>query len=233
MIELFPEGFEEVDRADGVELIAYTDAGGEERLWRAFGGAASAKDVAEGWEDRWRAFHQPVRVGSLWIGQPWQEPPADAVAVVIDPGRAFGTGAHATTRLCLELLERTERGSLLDVGSGSGVLAIAAARLGFDPIFAVDEDEQAVAATRANAAMNGVRVDARHADALTDTLPPADVVVANVTRNVVEAVGARIDCRRLVTSGYLASDDPALPRFRHVERAAAEGWAADAYVRAA
>ncbi|HKS78772.1 MAG TPA: 50S ribosomal protein L11 methyltransferase, partial [Gaiellaceae bacterium] len=85
----------------------------------------AADDVAEGWEDGWRAFHHGVRVGRLWVGPPWEEPPLDAVAVVIDPGRAFGTGAHATTRLCLELLQELEPASLLDVGCGSGVLSIA------------------------------------------------------------------------------------------------------------
>ena len=130
MIELFPEGFEEIERADGVELVAYTDPGGEERLWKVFG-HASGRDIADGWEGRWREFHRPVRVGDLWIGQPWQEQPSDAIVVVIDPGRSFGTGAHPTTRLCLELLAKLPRGSVVDVGCGSGVLAIAAAKLGF------------------------------------------------------------------------------------------------------
>src|SRR5262249_18264869 len=103
MLELFPTGFEELDRADGVELAAYTDCLGEERLWHAFSGARS-DPVKPGWEDRWRDFHQPVRVGRLWVGPPWRDPPDDALAVVIEPGRAFGTGGHATTRLCLELL---------------------------------------------------------------------------------------------------------------------------------
>ena len=88
----------------------------------------------ESWPGAWRDFHHGVRIGALWVGPPWEQPSADAVAVVIDPGRAFGTGAHATTRLCLELLQDAEPGSLLDVGSGSGVLSIAAAKLGFAPV---------------------------------------------------------------------------------------------------
>ena len=91
MVELFPEGFEERDLSDGVELAAYTDAGGEERLWAAFG-TVTAANVDAGWEQRWRDFHRPVRIGRVWIGPPWEEPPGDAIAVVIDPGRAFGTG---------------------------------------------------------------------------------------------------------------------------------------------
>ena len=80
---------------------------------------------------------------------------------VVDPGRAFGTGGHATTRLCLELLDGVERGSLLDVGCGSGVLAIAAARLGFGPVLALDHDPAALEATKRNAAANGVELDAQ------------------------------------------------------------------------
>jgi ribosomal protein L11 methyltransferase len=231
MIELFPEGFEEIDHPEEVELVAYTDPSGEERLWQAFGGTALAQDVAGGWEDRWRDFHRPARVGPLWIGQSWHEPPDDAIVVVIDPGRAFGTGAHATTRLCLELLLRMETGALLDVGCGSGILAIGAAKLGFGPIVAIDEDDQAVRAARANAKTNGVDVDVLHGDALVDDLPPADVVVANITRAAVEAVGARIQAPTLVTSGYLAGEDVRLPGFDVVERLTEEGWAADLHVR--
>ena len=146
MLELFPEGFEEIEGVGGLEIAAYTNAAGEERIWQAFGGAAVA-DVEEDWEDRWRQFHRPVRVGRLWIGPPWEEPDADTIAVVIDPGRAFGTGGHPTTRLCLELLEAEERGSVLDIGCGSGVLSIAAAKLGFAPVLAFDFDPQAVEAS--------------------------------------------------------------------------------------
>ena len=127
MIELFPEGFEEVEDDDDIQLAAYTDASGEERLWHAFGGVRRT-DVEAGWEERWRTFHRPVTVGPLWVGPPWEEPAAGLLPVVIDPARAFGTGAHATTRLCLELLVDLPRGSLLDVGCGSGVLAIAGAQ---------------------------------------------------------------------------------------------------------
>jgi ribosomal protein L11 methyltransferase len=233
MIDLFPEGFEEVERDDDVELVAYTDPGGEERLWHAFGGVARAEHVPNGWEERWRDFHRPVRVGSLWIGPPWERPATDAIAVVVDPGRAFGTGAHPTTRLCLQLLQGAARGSLLDVGCGSGVLGIAAAKLGFAPVVAVDDDEQALAVAAANARANGVALELRLTDASTDDLPPADVAVANVTLAVVEAVGARVEAATFVASGYLAADRPELPRFDHVDRVIVDGWAADTYLRRA
>ena len=230
MLELFPEGFEEVDRPHGVELAAYTDAGGEERLWHFFGGARAA-DVEAGWEDRWRAFHQPVRVGSLWIGPPWETPPGDALAVVVDPGRAFGTGSHATTQLCLQLLQEVEPGSLLDVGCGSGVLSIAAALLGFAPVLGVDIEEPAIEATRENARANGVEVVARLV-AAGEPLPAAATAIANISLASVEALPGRVDVSRLVTSGYLASEEPRLPGFAHVARRAQGGWASDLYERA-
>jgi ribosomal protein L11 methyltransferase len=230
MLELFPEGFEERDGSDGVELAAYTDDHGEERLWSAFGGARST-EVEEGWEDRWRAFHRPVRVGPLWVGPPWEQPDGDATPVVIDPGRAFGTGAHATTRLCLELLLDLPRGSLLDAGCGSGVLSIAAAKLGFEPVHAVDLDPQAVEATMRNAAANGVAVDARVADAADSALPETANAVVNVALDVDGRIVARLDCERAITSGYLLNESPQLPGYCREDRREAEGWVADLYVR--
>jgi ribosomal protein L11 methyltransferase len=230
MIELFPEGFEERDSPDGVELAAYTDAGGEERLWSAFGGTRSA-DVEEGWEDRWRAFHRPVRVGPLWVGPPWEQPDPGSIAVVIDPGRAFGTGAHPTTRLCLELLLDLPRTSLLDVGCGSGVLSIAAALLGFGQIVAVDIEPPSVEATLANAAVNGVEVEAHVGDALADPLPEADLVVANIALAAVTALGSRVAAPQLVTSGYLVADRPEPVGYEHRDRRELDGWAADLFER--
>jgi ribosomal protein L11 methyltransferase len=229
MLELFPEGFEEVDRPQGVELAAYTDAGGEERLWHFFGGTR-ATDVETGWEDRWRAFHRPVRIGALWIGPPWELPPAGALAIVVDPGRAFGTGSHPTTQLCLRFLQDLDRGSLLDVGCGSGVLSIAAALLGFEPVVGVDIEAPSIEATLANAAVNGVEVEARLV-AAADPLPPASVAVAYLSLASVEALPERLEAATLVTSGYLASEQPQLQGFTHVERQTLDGWAADVHAR--
>jgi ribosomal protein L11 methyltransferase len=230
MIELFPEGFEERELAGDVELAAYTDAGGEERLSLVFGGARG-DTVETGWENRWRRYHRPASIGPLWVGPPWLEPPPDAVAVVIDPGRAFGTGAHATTRLCLELLLDFERSSLLDVGCGSGVLAIAAAKLGFAPVMGVDFDPAALDATKRNAKQNAVEVTVLALDADEEPLPAADAAVVNISLAAVERIVPRVGAGAVLTSGYLEPERPVLAGYRHLERRAVEGWAADRYAR--
>jgi ribosomal protein L11 methyltransferase len=230
MVELFPEGFEEVEKAQGgAELAAYTDAAGEERLWAFFGNGRSA-DVEDGWEDRWKAFHRPVRVGGLWVGPPWETPPSDALVVVVDPGRAFGTGSHQTTQLCLQALQKLEPGPLLDVGCGSGVLSIAAALLGFAPVIGVDVEGPSIEATLENARVNGVEVDARlvEPDA---ALPATPLAVANISLDSVEALPARLDATTLITSGYFASEQPRLDGYEHVSRATLDGWASDIYRR--
>src|SRR5205823_14429625 len=149
------------------------------------------------------------------------------------PGQAFGTGSHGTTRLVLDRLAKLERVSLLDVGCGSGVLAIAAAKLGFGPIAGWDIDPRAVEATIRNAAVNDVQLHAHCGDGTTAPLAPADVCVANVTLDTVERVAPRVECHNLVTSGYLLSEDPQLPGYERIERIGEEGWAADLFRRAA
>ncbi|MES1248772.1 MAG: 50S ribosomal protein L11 methyltransferase [Actinomycetota bacterium] len=210
LLHIFPEGVEELDGAFAV----YSD---EPPI--GFD-VVHEEDVAEGWEDGWRSFHHGIQVGRFWVGPPWE-------VIVIDPGRAFGTGAHPTTRLTLELLQTLEPGALLDVGCGSGVLSIGAAKLGFAPVLGIDVDDAAVEATRENAQVNGVAVEARLLDALHDEIPAADVVVANVALDVVERILPRLHAPLAVTSGYLDRDRPAAPGWEHVDRREADGWAAD------
>jgi len=219
LLHLFPEGVEELDGAFAV----YADEPpiGFDVL--------EVDDVREGWEDSWREFHHGVAVGRFWVGPPWEDPPSELEPIVIDPGRAFGTGAHATTRLSLELLQSIEPGSLLDIGCGSGVLSIGAAKLGFDPVIGVDLDEAAIEATNANARANGVDVTASVVDALTDALPRTEIAVANVALDVVERLAPRLDAQLFVASGYLDRDEPHLPGWEHADRRIADGWAADLF----
>jgi ribosomal protein L11 methyltransferase len=223
-LELYPEGFEERTDATGLELIAYSD--------REPPPGAHVDVVAPGWEDRWRDFHRPVRAGPFWVGPPWARPPREALPVVIDPGRAFGTGAHATTRLCLELVAGVEPTGLLDVGCGSGVIAIASALLGFSPVVAIDVDPAAVDATRRNAAANRVELDVRQLDLAVARLPSTDAVVANISRELAEIVLRRVDARVVVTSGYLERDEPHAQAYGRGVRRVDDGWAADLFVRA-
>jgi len=191
----------------------------------------TSRAVAGGWEDGWREFHHGVVVGRFWVGPPWEEAPAGVEAIVIDPGRAFGTGAHATTRLTLELLQELEPASFLDVGCGSGVLSIAAAKLGFTPVTGIDSDETAIEVTLANALVSGAQVDARKCDALRDPLPETEVAVANVALDVVEQLLPRLPAGRLVASGYLERDEPQLQGWHRIERRTDDGWAADLLAR--
>jgi ribosomal protein L11 methyltransferase len=226
LLELFPAGVEEVEGAGWIEVAVYIDAAGEAVLRREFEGLSS-EPVEPGWEDRWRAFHRPVRAGGLWIGPPWEEVPTAELAVVVDPGRAFGTGAHPTTRACIELLATLERGSVLDAGCGSGVVAVAAVRLGFGPVTAVDLDPVAVEVARETAARNGVAVDVGEADVLLNELPAADVLVANIELRVVEALlDRRPPSPVAVTSGYLAGEEPRASGWGVVSALELDGWGA-------
>jgi len=221
LLHLFPEGVEELDGAFAV----YAD---EPPI--GFD-VVEADDVREGWEDSWREFHHGVAVGRFWVGPPWEEPAAGLEPIVIDPGRAFGTGAHPTTRLSLALLQDLDLGSLLDVGCGSGVLSIGAAKLGFAPVVGIDLDEAAIEATTANARVNRVEVTTVVANGLAGELPRTDVAFANVALDVVEALASRIPAPLFVTSGYLDRDTPQLSGWERADRRTADGWAADLFRR--
>jgi ribosomal protein L11 methyltransferase len=228
LLALAPDGFEEVQTGVGLELVVYADEPAEARIRTAFPEVAS-HPLEPGWEDAWRAFHRPVRTGGLWIGPPWESPPPGEPAVVVDPGRAFGTGAHPTTRACVELLARCDRGSVLDAGCGSGVLAVAAARLGFGPVFALDHDAAAVEAADLTAALNGVTLKVSRADVLSAELPRVNLLVANIELRAVEALLARRPAAVAITSGYLAHETPHADAWEHADRLELDGWAADRF----
>ncbi len=170
-------------------------------------------EVPDDWADRWQDFHKPLLVGGrLWLRPSWEEPQQGAIDVVVDPGQAFGTGAHPTTRLCLELLLELEEageagGPLTDLGTGSGVLAIAAAKLGWDPVRGYDHEQAAIEAAAANTAANGVAADFGALN-LRESLPRlAPTVVANMTAPVLKAVATQLS-RRPDTARALGSPPP-------------------------
>jgi ribosomal protein L11 methyltransferase len=211
LLTLSPGGLEERDvDADTVEYALYGAPGelpdvGEVRA--AAAGAlvdVSTSEVADGWEERWREWHQPLDVGPLCVRPPWEPRRPGALDVVIDPGQAFGTGAHPSTRLSLDLLAALPPGGpLADWGCGSGVLALAAARLGYDPILACDHDALAVAATHAAAAANEVAVEVTRVDLRRAPGPWAPTVTANLVRPLLLEVAALMERppQRLIASG--------------------------------
>src|SRR5882757_10885556 len=147
LIEIAPSGVEQVD-GDGFTEFALYGAPGELPSFPEAGAEVggivvrvSGREVPDDWAERWKRFHRPVLIGGrLYVRPPWEQPAVrpGVTEVVIDPGQAFGTGTHPTTRLCLELLlELDPRGSLADLGCGSGVLAIAATKLGFGRVIAL------------------------------------------------------------------------------------------------
>ncbi len=239
LLELAPGGVEEVDLGERVEYAIY-GAPGElpalPDLEAAAGDAlveVSTSEVADDWGERWKAFHEPVEVGPLLVRPPWAPARDGLDDIVIDPGRAFGTGGHHTTRLCLELLLTVAPGGpFMDLGCGSGVLAIAAAKLGWGPVAGVDFDPLAVEATVANAEVNGVAVTAERVDLLKGVAPSAPTVAANLLRPLLLALRFDDPPDTLIASGLLVAeaDEAAAALAAHglveVERRSAGEWSA-------
>ncbi len=225
MLDVFPEGFEESPAAELVELAGYVATSGAEERCAMLDGAIST-EVAEGWETAWQEYHQPVVIEDLWLGQPWKAPPAGLTAVTIRPGMAFGTGAHATTRLCIELLLAERPGALVDLGCGSGVLAVVGGTFGFSPVVAVDVDAVAVAETRAHARLNGVEIDVRLGDAAGLDLVEPPLVIANLPQTELGRSLAALRPKRAIVSGFRAGDVAAMPGYRITERRLRDGWQA-------
>jgi ribosomal protein L11 methyltransferase len=246
LLELAPGGVEQVD-GDGFVEYALYGAPGELPSFpdgdADVGGVpvrVRGEPVADDWADRWKRFHEPVLVGGrVFVRPPWIEPRPGTLEVAIDPGRAFGTGAHPTTRLSLELLLELEAGgSFADLGCGSGVLALAAARLGFAPVAAVDNELAALEATRANAVANGVRLDRVERLDLRERRPPgADTTAANLTRPLLLRLAVLMEerPRALIVSGLLDGEADevaaAFAPLRERRRLSSQGWSALLFCR--
>ena len=215
LLELAPGGFEQVDGDGWVEYALYGAPGELPSYPDGEADVAGVRvrvrgePVADDWGERWKQFHEPVLVGGrLWVRPPWAPARPGALDLVVDPGQAFGTGAHPTTKLSLELmLELDPGGSFADLGCGSGVLAIAAAKLGFAPVVAVDNELAALDATRANAAANGVELDAVERVNLRERpAPAADTVAANLVRPLLSELELARRPRAAILSGLLADE---------------------------
>lgn len=206
LMELAPSGVEEVHDGDFVEYAVYGPPGEIPELpdlQAAVGDqlvSVSSTEVADDWHERWKKFHGAVLVGDdergkILLRPTWEasEAAGGVTEIVLDPGQAFGTGSHPTTRLCLELLlDLAPGGEAVDLGCGSGVLAIAASLRGFGPLRAYDFDPLAVEATLENAARNAVPLAAERAD-LRDGLPPlAPLVFANLMRPLLLEVAGQV-----------------------------------------
>lgn len=299
LLALAPSGVEEVDVDDELLEYAVYGAPGElpelPDLHAAAGGALvqiETRELPDDWSERWKRFHRPVLIESpaasvpaLYVRPPWEPPCRESLRsevsdIVIDPAQAFGTGAHATTRLCLELLlelaaaespglsipagspglavaagspalavegssapagqgsaNARSRGPLLDVGTGSGVLAIAAARLGFAPVLGLDNDPEAVRAATTNARVNGVAVAVDRRDLRLQGLPAAGdgVLLANLLRPLLLELARKLEAvpTHLIVGGLLAGEvDEVAGAFaerlglRERERRAEGEWAA-------
>jgi ribosomal protein L11 methyltransferase len=223
LLELAPNGLEEERGPGWVEFAIYGPPGevpdvGE--LQAAAGGSlvdVTTSAVPDDWADKWTDFHRPIEVsGRVGVRPSWWEPKEGLIDVVVDPGRAFGTGGHPTTRLCLALLVELEEageaaGPIADWGTGSGVLGIAAAKLGWSPITGCDRELASLETARANAEANGVEMSIEHVDVREGPPPVAPSVVANLTGNLLKDCAGQLTAAgeapaRLVCSGMLGSE---------------------------
>lgn len=248
LLELAPNGVEEERGPGFVEYAIYGGPGevpdlGEVRAATGDGEVeVTTTAVPDDWADRWADFHQPIVVGGrIRVRPSWWEAEDGPIDVVVDPGQAFGTGAHATTRLCLALLVELEAGGeasgpLADWGTGSGVLAIAATKLGFGPVIGCDREPAALEAAAANAEANGVELALERVDVREQAPPPAPVVVANLTAPLLRECAGHVATadgpETLVCSGMLAAEtDGVAEAFAEAglsesDRRAAGDWAA-------
>lgn len=222
MVRLAPGGVEEESGPGWVEYAIYgaegelPELGGVEAALGEGKVEVRSETIPDDWADRWRDFHEPsvVADGRVVIRPSWHESsPGEAIDVLIDPGQAFGTGAHPTTRMCVELLleladEERAAGPLADLGTGSAVLAIVAAKLGFAPVTGVDLEVAAIDAANANAEANGVEVAFERLNLREESPPAAPTLVANLTAPLLRDVARRLPeaTATVVCSGLLVRE---------------------------
>jgi len=220
LMPLFPQGVYERALGPGrAEIVFYGDVPDSGELDALAGDALLAReeeDVPDGPEERRRRVGHAWEVGGrLRVRSPFDTPGAPGMhEIVLEPATAaFGSGAHPTTRMTLELLLGLEPGGgFADLGCGAGVVAIAAAQLGWEPVFAVDLEGPAIDATRINAERNGVVVNAVRADLRVVPPPPARVLAANMPVYVHERVAPELDAltEHVVVSGIVNDSAPAV-----------------------
>jgi ribosomal protein L11 methyltransferase len=218
LLPALPGGVHLREAGDQVELVLTAAPGVPEaaRLRELLGErllALSEADAAEDWRERRRARHRPLRIADRFLIRPdWAPAPEGdegLIEIVLERGPAFGTGLHPTTQACLAVLASIPAaGPFADWGCGSGVLSVAAARLGFSPVVAIDVDDAAVGATRANAARNGAAVDVRRLDLASEPPPAAETVVANIPPAVQLRLAGALEATpaTLIVSGFGEED---------------------------
>ena len=222
LVQLAPGGVEEEAGSGWVEFAIYgaegelPDLGEVEAVAQDGRVEITSERIPDDWADRWRDFHEPTVVadGRVVIRPDWRESPVPgAIDVVVDPGQAFGTGAHPTTRMCVDFLVRLAddghaRGPLADLGTGSAVLAITAAKLGWSPVLGVDHETPALEAASENAQANGVQLEVERVNLREAPAPHAPTIVANLVAPVLRDVARLLadPPERMVISGLLAEE---------------------------
>lgn len=218
LLPAFPDGVHVVERAGGPDVLVYRpetpDVAPVAQVQDLLRSPHTLSEVSDDWRERRRERYVPHAYGGRLVVRPeWAPPPAiDMLDVVLGGDHAaFGSGEHPTTRACLELLcQLPTEDHLADLGCGSGVVAIAAAVLGWGRVSALDVDRRSVLATEANARRNGVAVETALADLTTGPLPAATLSVANVPAFVHERLAPRLSSRTVVATGIEAAQRTAV-----------------------
>lgn len=204
------------------------------------------RDLAEdNWEIAWRQFFKPRRIGNRFVVRPtWEEfdSAGEDLVIVLDPGQAFGTGDHPTTRLCLELMEQIEISgkNVLDIGCGSGILSVGACLLGAGTVVAIDIDPIAVEVAKENRDLNGVKFDAIAGEGLNGLKGDWDVAISNIISATLVRIARDVrdvllDGGRWVVSGIIVDNWPDVKMaaeragFELLEKREEDGWVAASF----